>query len=278
MKTEEELIKNFEENRNILLTKLEKKFVEAFKTQEVELPVKYYLFGGREAGMYLTGLRYNPVTDKIEYHIQSPLGEAWKDESSCNDEERKGILWEKRTALTVSLKCDNTTVTSLNGEELDRKEYRSQGYGYTRKIFGHPTLMKEIVASEEENIEQEDFLFQELKKRFLNKFGSQEVEFQCSWLYIWKNYDIIAYVIGIKYDSSSDKFLYKFKYSNPKQEVWEELEGKDPSIIPTISMSNHVLMVALNVKSTYTLYLNGEELEKMEHFMRDDLLDQKITV
>ena len=82
----------------------------------------------------------------------------------------------------------------------------------------------------------------------------------------------------IVYDFSSDKFLYKFKYSNPEQEVWEELEGKDPSIIPTISMSNHVLMVALNVKNTYTLFLNGEELERMEHFMRNDLLDQKITV
>lgn len=278
MKTKEEMIKNFEENRNILLTKLEKKFVETFKTQEVELPVKYYLFGGKEAGTYLTGLRYNSVTDKIEYHIQSPLGEAWKDESSCNDEEKKGILWEKRTALTVSLKCDTTGIISLDGEELDRKEHSFQKYGYTRKIFGHPTLMKEISASEEEIMEQENSLFQELKKRFLDKFGTQEVEFQCSWLYIWKNYDIIAYVIGIKYNSSSDKFLYKFKYSNPKQEVWEELEGKDPSIIPTISMSNHVLMVALNVKNTYILSLDGEELERMEHFMRDDLLDQKITV
>jgi len=275
MKTEEEKIKKFEESRNILLAKLEKKFVEIFKTQEVELPVKYYLFGGREAGTYLTGLRYNSVTDKIEYHIQSPLGETWKDES-CNEKEY--ILREKRTALTVSLKCDDTRVTSLNGEELDRVEYRSQKYGYTRKIFGHPALMKEIGASEEENIEQENFLFQELKKRFLNKFRTQEVIFQCSWLYIWENHNIIAYVIGIKYDSSSDKFLYKFKYSNPKQEVWEELEGKDPSIIPTIAMSNHVLMVALNVKNTYTLSLNGEELERMEHFMRDDLLDQKITV
>ena len=275
MKTEEEKIKKFEESRNILLTKLEKKFVEIFKTQEVELPVKYYLFGGREAGTYLTGLRYNSVTDKIEYHIQSPLGETWKDES-CNEKEY--ILREKRTALTVSLKCDDTRVASLNGEELDRVEYRSQKYGYTRKIFGHPTLMKEIGASEEENIEQENFLFQELKKRFLNKFGTQEVVFQCSWLYIWENHNIIAYVIGIKYDSSSDRFLYKFKYSNPKQEVWEELEGKDPSIVPTIVMSNHVLMVALNVKNTYTLSLNGEELERMEHFMRDDLLDQKITV
>lgn len=275
MKTEEEIIKNFEENRNILLIKLEKKFIEIFKTQEVELPVKYYLFGSREAGTYLTGLRYNSVTNKMEYYIQGPQGEAWKDES-CDEIEY--ILREKRTALTVSLKCDNTTVISLNGEELDRKEYRSQGYGYTRKIFGHPTLMKEMVASEEENIEQENFLFQELKKRFLDKFGTQEVVFQCSWLYIWENHNIIAYVIGIKYDSSSDKFLYKFKYSNPKQEVWEELEGKDPSIVPTIAMSNHVLMVALNVKSIYTLSLNGEELEKMEHFMRNDLLDQEITV
>ena len=278
MKTEEEMIKNFEESRSTLLIKLEKKFIETFKTQEVELPVKYYLFGGREAGTYLTGLRYNPITDKIEYHIQSPLGESWKDESSCNDKERKGILWGKRTALKVSLKCDDTRVTSLNGEELDRIEYHSQKYRYTRKIFGHPALMKEIGASEEENIEQENFLFQELKKRFLNKFGTQEVEFQCSWLYIWKNHDIIAYVIGIKYDSSSDKFLYKFKYSNPEKEVWEELEGKDPSIVPIISMSNHVLMVALNVKSTYTLSLNGEELERIEHFMRNDLLDQEITV
>ena len=275
MKTKEEMIKNLEENRSTLLIKLERKFVETFKTQEVELPVKHYLFGGREAGTYLTGLRYNPVTDKMEYHIQSPLGETWKDES-CNEKEY--ILQEKRTVLTVSLKCDNTRITSLNGEELDRVEYRFQKYGYTRKILGHPALMKEIGASEEENIEQENFLFQELKKRFLNKFGTQEVVFQCSWLYICKNYEIIAYVIGIKYDSSSDKFLYKFEYSNPKQEVWEELEGKDPSIVPIISMSNHVLMVALNVKSTYTLSLNGEELERIEHFMRNDLLDQEITV
>jgi hypothetical protein len=275
MKTEEEMIKNFEENRNILLIKLEKKFIETFKTQEVELPVKYYLFGGREAGTYITGLRYNPATDKIEYHIQSPLGETWKDES-CDEIEY--ILREKRTVLTVSLKCDDIRVTSLDGEELDRIEYRSQRYHYTRKIFGHPALMKEIGASEEENIEQENFLFQELKKRFLDKFGTQEVVFQCSWLYIWENHDIIAYVIGIKYDSSSDKFLYKFKCSNPEQEVWEELKGKDPSIIPTISMSNHVLMVALNVKNTYILSLNGEELERMEHFMRNNLLDQEITV
>ena len=211
----------------------------------------------------------------MEYYIQGPQGETWKDET-C--EEGEHILRGKRTILTVSLKCDDTRVISLDGEELDRIEYRSQKYRYTRKIFGHPALMKEIRESEEEYIEQENFLFQELKKRFLNKFGTQEVVFQCSWLYIWKNYDIIAYVIGIKYDSGSDKFLYKFKYSNPEQEVWEELEGKDPSIIPTISMSNHVLMVALNVKDTYTLSLDGEELERMEHFMRDDLLDQKITV
>ena len=44
MKTEEEMIKNLEENRNILLIKLEKKFIETFKAQEVELPIKYYLF------------------------------------------------------------------------------------------------------------------------------------------------------------------------------------------------------------------------------------------
>lgn len=268
-------IEEFNKRREATLRELEKKFIEVLGTQEVELPVKYFLFGeDKDSGTYMTGIRYNSINNKMEYLIQNPQGESWKDESSCNDEERKGILWEKRTALVVSLKCDHVKIISLDGEELDREEHRIRERSYSRKIFGYPVLRKDMAAStsSEEREEQENCLFQELKKRFLNKFETQEVEFQCSWLYIWENYRIKAHIVGIKYDSSSDRFLYKFKYLDSEQEVWKELEGEDTSINPTIMMSNYVLMVALNVKETYILLFKEEELERDERFMRDPLV------
>lgn len=276
MKTEEKR----KEIENLLFAKLRRRFIERIGTQEIEFQDerdRFHIYDIKESttASFIIGIRYNSITDKIEFLIQDPsLGKVWKSEQ---EEENEYLLRNRNDVLITALGCVRARITSLDGDELQVIRDCPRDHNYNRRIIDEKaetvkTFETFVWAQEkvDENKRQDILLSQELRKRFINKFGAREVELKEGDVYLFgEDLKLVAYLIGLRYDPETDKLMYKLKYENTKQEIWKDNLEEGKGGLSPLEKSNNAIMIALNVKQIYTLTLESEELARVETLIQD---------